>query len=155
MKSVAEIIRALKKDNPIFSNLLDFDLEAVWENSMDSTIKRVSAIDKFENGCLFLRVKDSVWLTQLSILKIELIEKINKELKRDVVKDVKFKLGKIANKANKNNTRNVSSKKLPEEVEKKLNKSLEGIEDDELKKTLKRIFIESFIKSADEKQEVK
>jgi hypothetical protein len=52
----------------------------------------------FKNGILTLTVGESVWLTELTFLKPELIQRINKGLGRDAVEDIRLKQGKLERK---------------------------------------------------------
>jgi Dna[CI] antecedent DciA-like protein len=49
----------------------------------------------FKNGILSLTVGESVWLTELTFLKPELIARINHGLGRDAVEDLRLRQGKL------------------------------------------------------------
>jgi hypothetical protein len=49
----------------------------------------------FRHGVLTLRVKSSVWLTELTFLKTELLERLEQHLGRRAVRDVRLRLGHV------------------------------------------------------------
>ncbi|GAB4442920.1 MAG: hypothetical protein OHK0040_13860 [bacterium] len=143
MKSIGEIIKALKKSNPAIAKLPDFDLQETWDKAMDETIKSVATVDKFDNGCLYLVVKDSVWLTELSLLKKNLIDSLNDVLKKEVVLDIKFKAGAL--KSNETKKKQIIKEiPLPPEIEEEVKKSLEEIDNQEVKRCLENIFKKAY-----------
>ncbi len=143
MKKVAEILEEMKKKNPVFSRLPDFDMDGLWEKSMDDTIKKVCSPEKFDAGCLYLTVRDSVWLAELSLLKNEIIVRLNTELDKDVVKDIKFKAG-TPKKKTKSDKFRLKEYPLPDELEKELEIVLKKIEDKELRNIIEGIFRKSY-----------
>jgi|GEM_PF-7129034 len=145
MKTLAEIIQSLKRSNPVLAKLPDFDINEVWEKVMDDTIKNVVTVERFEDGCLHLIVKDTVWLTELSLLKGKIIENLNNEIKRAAIKDIKLKAGSLK-KNNPHSKRLHYYKTVPltPELEEELNKALAVVEDDEIKKLLEKIFKKSY-----------
>lgn len=145
MKTFAEIFQSLKRLNAILAKLPDLDINEVWNKVMDDTVKNIASIEKFEDGTLYLIVKDSVWLTELSLLKDKLIENINNEAKKNVIKDIKFKAGSIR-KSNPTFKSGIRYKNipLPAELQQELDEALKDIEDNELKKILETIFKKSY-----------
>ncbi len=145
MKTFAEIFQSLKRSNAVLARLADFDINEVWNNVMDDTIKNVASIEKIEDGTLYLIVKDSVWLTELSLLKDKLIENINNEAKKTVIKDIKFKAGSVRkSNASHKIAKHYKNIHLPVELQEELDKALKNIQDDDLKKTLETIFKKSY-----------
>lgn len=140
-----EIFQSLKRSNAVLARLPDFDINEVWNNVMDDTIKNVASIEKIEDGMLYLIVKDSVWLTELSLLKDKLIENINNEAKKTVIKDIKFKAGSVRkSNAPHKIAKHYKNIPLPVELQEELDKALKNIEDNDLKKTLETIFKKSY-----------
>ena len=57
---------------------------------MGERVAEVSQAEKIEKGVLFVRVESPVWRNELSFMKQNLIENINKKLNKQIVKDIKF-----------------------------------------------------------------
>lgn len=45
---------------------------------------------RITGGILYVEVDDPVWLTQLRYMKIDIQEKIEEKLKKDILKDIRF-----------------------------------------------------------------
>lgn len=145
MKSIDEILKELKRNNPLLSRLPDVDIEELWEKAMDDTIKKIASVDKFENGCLFIVVKDSVWLAELTLLKGKIIEKLNALHKGNIFKEIRLKAGPVKYKMkDKASTSIFKPVTLPSDVEMNLGKILQKVEDEKLKKVLENIFRKSY-----------
>ena len=65
----------------------------VWEEAVGKTISRRAKAISLRNDILFVRVQNSVWLQELSMLKEGIIEKINTLVGKDVVRDIVFRVG--------------------------------------------------------------
>ena len=61
-----------------------------WSDIVGERIAQVSEAVKIEKGTLFIRVDSPVWRNELSFMKENLIENMNKALKKNIVKDIKF-----------------------------------------------------------------
>lgn len=61
-----------------------------WSDIVGERIAEVSDAQKIENGVLFIRVSSPVWRNELSFMKENLMETLNKALKKNIVKDIKF-----------------------------------------------------------------
>lgn len=143
MKSIKDILQTLRESNPALSHLSDFDMQELWEKTMDELIKDQAAVDRFEEGCLYLVVRDSVWLTELTLRKKDLMDNLNKALDKNVVMDIKFKAGPVKVKKIKRH-KSLKIVPLPPDVENEIKLSLEKIDDPEVKRMLERIFKKSY-----------
>ena len=85
-----------------------------------------------------MKVDNSGWLTQLTYLKEKIISEFNKREGKEIVKDIYFRLGSIKN---KKKFSFIPSKriKLSKEEEEEIDNKLRNIEDDSLRRVLKRL----------------
>jgi predicted nucleic acid-binding Zn ribbon protein len=51
--------------------------------------------EKIRNGTLFVKVTSPVWMQQLQFMKEMIAEKLNHRLKREIVKNIFFVVGRI------------------------------------------------------------
>ena len=76
----------------------DTDMTQIWD-IWDSAVGRPIAMnakpDSFKNGILFVNVSSSSWIHQLKFLEKEMILNINKQIDMTIVKQLRFKIGKI------------------------------------------------------------
>jgi predicted nucleic acid-binding Zn ribbon protein len=61
-----------------------------WEEVVGEKISNVAVPVKNKKGVLFVKVQDSVWRFELTRRKDEIISKINKHSKKNLIKDIVF-----------------------------------------------------------------
>ena len=78
--------------------LADYQAVEVWPQAVGPDIASRTIAKGIKSGILLILVETKVWLTQLTILKKELIRKVNEKLGEEVVKDIRFfeKIDKIS-----------------------------------------------------------
>ena len=85
---------ALKKYRPA----RDMDMTRIWE-IWDGAVGRPIAMnakpDAFRQGILIVNVSSSSWIHQLKFLEREMVANLNNHLESDMVKQIRFKIGKI------------------------------------------------------------
>ena len=67
----------------------------LWDRAVGETIARNTRPAAFKGRLLLVYANSSVWIHQLQYLKADLIEKLNTELGRELVSDIKFKIGPV------------------------------------------------------------
>lgn len=67
----------------------------VWDNAVGKPIAMNAKPDSFREGILIVNVSSSAWIHQLKFLEKEMILNINKQLDHLLVKQLRFKIGKI------------------------------------------------------------
>jgi len=67
----------------------------IWDLAVGSPVAMNAKPDAFKDGHLTVNVSSSAWIHQLKFLKKEIILNINKQMGRDLVKQIQFKIGKI------------------------------------------------------------
>ncbi|WP_018249399.1 DUF721 domain-containing protein [Orenia marismortui] len=70
----------------------------LWSKITGNEIKKHTEAKYINQGILFITVDNPVWSHQLLFMKKDLINKINKELNKKLVKDIRFQSGKIKSK---------------------------------------------------------
>lgn len=72
------------------NRLASYEAVRVWPDAVGSDIASRTVALGIKSGILHILVSNKVWLTQLTILKRQLIEKVNARLGEEMVKDIKF-----------------------------------------------------------------
>jgi predicted nucleic acid-binding Zn ribbon protein len=70
--------------------LKQYEAVRVWQDVVGEKIASVATPTKIINGTLIVKVEKSTWRNELSLLKREIIIKINSALGEEVVKDIRF-----------------------------------------------------------------
>ncbi|MBU2491044.1 MAG: DUF721 domain-containing protein [Bacteroidetes bacterium] len=88
-KSLPEILGKEKAFENVRKAAKEYDiLEKFLE--IFPELKKVAEAVKIERGVLFLRVKNSVWRSELKFRQENLIEKINKKFNEKIIKSIRF-----------------------------------------------------------------
>ncbi|CCK79507.1 DUF721 domain-containing protein [Desulfobacula toluolica] len=67
----------------------------IWDLAVGKPIAMNAKPDAFKDGILIVNVSSSSWIHQLKFLEKEMILNINKQLDHKLVKQIRFKIGKI------------------------------------------------------------
>lgn len=67
----------------------------LWDSAVGEAIAQNARPAAFKGNLLIINVSSSAWLQHLNFLKSEIISKINSALERNMVNDLKFKIGNI------------------------------------------------------------
>ncbi len=79
---------------------IDIDLDAYrlwqqWDHVVGTTIAQNTRPEAIKGKLLLVNVSSAPWMQQLQFLKPELIEKLNETLGKEVVGDIRFKIGPV------------------------------------------------------------
>lgn len=92
MKKINTAIENLLRSYNLWQGYRQYALLEEWDNIVGPAIAAVSRADNITNGVLNVSVKDSVWSYHLSMLKPELIRKLNKHAGERIVKNIYFRI---------------------------------------------------------------
>ena len=67
----------------------------LWERAVGEIIAENARPAAFKGKILLVHVNSSPWLHQLGFLKKDILARINRELGRDLVDEIKFKIGPL------------------------------------------------------------
>lgn len=67
----------------------------IWDDAVGKPIAMNAKPDSFKDGILIVNVSSSSWIHQLKFLETEMISNINKQLDQPIVRQIRFKIGKI------------------------------------------------------------
>ncbi|GAQ24857.1 DUF721 domain-containing protein [Tepidanaerobacter syntrophicus] len=97
MEKIENILIGLLKKSHIDKKVLQAHIIASYGGIVGKKISAVSRPLYIQNDILFVGVENSVWMHQLYLLKLELINKINASLPYPLLKDIKFLIRDIKN----------------------------------------------------------
>jgi predicted nucleic acid-binding Zn ribbon protein len=67
----------------------------LWKEAVGEAIYENTRPAAFKGRLLIVHVSSSAWFQQLQFLKKDMIRKINKTLGKDLISDIKFKIGPL------------------------------------------------------------
>ncbi|MBI5589828.1 MAG: DUF721 domain-containing protein [Deltaproteobacteria bacterium] len=68
---------------------------SLWEDIVDKSVSDHVRPAAYKEPLLIVHVNSSAWIHHLQFTKKEMIERINKMLKKTAVTDIKFKIGPV------------------------------------------------------------
>lgn len=102
--------------SPLSEQFLRWKLWARWGEFVGSTISQNTEPVGFSRGTLYLRVRSSSWMQQLTFMREPIQQTINQKLGQDFVKNIRFTLDRREVPAdNQQDFKNVIQKIAPEE----------------------------------------
>ncbi len=97
MKKMGPVVEQLLKKYDLWQGYLQFLVVEKWAEIVGPPLCEVTKADSISRGKLKVLVKDSVWAYHLTMLKPQLISKLNKEAGAVVVKDIFFSINPAEN----------------------------------------------------------
>jgi hypothetical protein len=90
---VSDLLASLFRGKPIEQRLHEGKIWLVWDASVGPQIAAKARPLSFRDGILSVAVTSAPWMQQLTFLKKGIIEKLNEQLNRDLVRDIYLKAG--------------------------------------------------------------
>jgi predicted nucleic acid-binding Zn ribbon protein len=90
-RNIGTVLNALIGELGIEEKMTQYQILELWKDVVGERIAKETEAHKMENGVLFVKVEDSVWRNELSMMKLQIIKMINERVKRDLVDDIVFR----------------------------------------------------------------
>lgn len=93
--TTAEALKSLfeeKQGGPVSSQFLRWKLWMQWSEIVGETIAQNSEPISYYNGTLYLHVKNSTWMQQMTFMSENIKNAINQKFKKGYVKEIRFTL---------------------------------------------------------------
>ncbi|MFH1453206.1 MAG: DUF721 domain-containing protein [Armatimonadota bacterium] len=131
---------------------------SVWDKSVGEKIRSISSAVFFKNNILFVEVKNSSWLYELTCLKAEIIKNLNKNLKKDFITDIRFSIARIKSSAfpEKAGGEAAPAKKeiiLSKDDLAQIEETVKNLTDEKLKNTVRKILIQEKKRNIEKKED--
>ncbi|MEO8168431.1 MAG: DUF721 domain-containing protein [bacterium] len=75
----------------ITKKMKQFSVITSWAEIVGEQIARVTEADRMENGILFVKTATAPWRNELTMRRIEIMEKVNAAAGSNVVKEIRFR----------------------------------------------------------------
>jgi len=98
MKSVVHIGSVIEKVLKTYRHESDEELARIWslwDGLVGDAISENARPSAFKGKLLLVHVTNSTWLHQLQFLKKDIIAKVNDAFGKELVEEIKFKIGSI------------------------------------------------------------
>lgn len=98
MKHLGPVIENILRRHNLWSGYQQHLVVECWPEIVGGDLAEVTRAESISNGLLRVLVKDSVWAYHLSMMKPQLIKKLNSYAGSKVVNDIFFQIGNIEKK---------------------------------------------------------
>ena len=91
INTIAEVIKKLIRNNKLSKRFDDLNVLDVWNNIIGKDLEKYIKSTKLVDDKLYVKLRSSIVRNEISYKKTQLIQRINKKLKKDVIKDIILK----------------------------------------------------------------
>ena len=92
LTSIKDVIDKIARQTGLGSKLKEVKILEQWYKEVGIEISNHTTPIKLFNGKLFVKVDSPVWMSQLTFIKKDIIDKINKAMNEKLIKDIFFTL---------------------------------------------------------------
>lgn len=140
IEKLGEVLEKSLKRLDLSTSLEEYGVWPIWDDTVGPTIARNAQPEKIRHGTLFVKVSSPIWMQQLQYMKELLSDKLNQRLRKEVVKNIFFVVGKI----NTHSPNPEAQEPAPDPVSptplNPANDYLESVTDPDIRQALKKLF---------------
>ena len=144
LNKLSQMLGSVLKASGLQGSLGEYRILGQWDKIVGPAIARHARPQIVRGNKLFLSVDSPAWMQQLSLLKPELIEKVNKSLGRDAIKDIALKLGEIASPEARPKESALPRVPLNAEERDKIEQYVRDVQDPDVRASIRRVIEKDF-----------
>src|ERR1051325_9476720 len=95
LERLGDVLATSVKRFDLGARLDEYGVWPIWNEIVGEAVARNAQPEKIRNGTLFIKCSSPVWMQQLQFMKEMIGEKLNQRLRREIVKNIFFVVGKI------------------------------------------------------------
>ena len=119
---------------------------AFWDATVGRSIAAVAQPSLIRGHVLWVKVADSVWMQQLHLQKMLLLEKINQQLHGEKITDIRFQLNSALKPPPPPEIKKNKPVLLDKKKEQEFDKLISSLKNDDLKDSLKSLWVKMQMK---------
>ena len=90
MRSLKQALNDFVKRAEIDKPIAQGSALSMWDETVGSKIRKNTEATTIESGVLTVKSTNAVWRQELQLEKRKMIEKLNKKIGKEIVKDIRF-----------------------------------------------------------------
>ena len=90
MQHIGSALKKLIKAQGLNEGLVQQKAIDVWEETVGKAISQNTETVAVEKGVLTIKSRNATWRQELQLQKTNIIRKLNKELNKNIIKDIRF-----------------------------------------------------------------
>ena len=138
---ISDIIRDILKNRGWEAKVKEHGVFSVWDEVVGERIAKNSLPKKIDRGALVVITRNPTWTQQLTMMKEKIIDRLNKRLGDEIVKEIRFIQGEIPEESETSSSETKEKKTGPHtkgDLD-RLRKLTEDIENEELKEAVSSV----------------
>jgi hypothetical protein len=139
------LVKMLKAQG-LDSRLQEYRLFGQWEKVVGKVIARHAEPCSLRGKKMTLVVDSPAWMQQLSFLKQEIVEKVNRRLGHNAIRDIVLKLGEVPPRAGEPSEDLPVRADLDRDEREKIEYVLQELHDPEIREALRRVMEKDFLR---------
>ena len=88
--SLNELLGSLLGDLGVENKIAECRAQLAWEKAVGPSLARYAHPLRVHKGCLEVAVPSAVWRSQLSLMQNDIVSRINDEVGRDIVRELRL-----------------------------------------------------------------
>jgi len=134
------------KSHGLDSRLQEYRVFGQWEKAVGKVIARHAEPCSLRGKKMTLVVDSPAWMQQLSLLKPEIVEKVNKRLGHIAIRDIVLKIGEVPPRAGEPAEDLPDLADLDRDEREKIEYALQELHDPEIREALRRVMEKDFLR---------
>lgn len=126
------------------ARLSEYRILGKWEQTVGGVIARHTRPVSVRGSRLYLAVDSPAWMQQLSLLKPEIIEKVNRNLGKNAIREIVLNLGEIEHQETPSEKASAPAALSREEYE-KIEDFVAEVRDPDVRHALRRVIEKDFL----------
>ena len=88
--SIGDALAGFFRSQGMEKRLREADIVRLWREIAGETISSRTEAQKVKDGILYVKVIDAAWRNELTYLRMELRNKLNEKVGKNLLKDIRF-----------------------------------------------------------------
>ena len=143
---ISRLLSAVLQNKKWHSKLELHRVFEFWNSTVGLEIAAVAQPALIRGQVLWVKVTDSVWMQQLHLQKMLLLEKINQQLHGEKISDIRFQLNSSLASQPEPEVRKSKPLFLDKKEEQKFDKLISTLDNEDLRLSLKRLWVKMHTK---------
>lgn len=128
------------------SRLQEYRVFGQWEKAVGKVIARHAQPCSLRGKKMTLVVDSPAWMQQLTLLKPEIVEKVNRRLGHNAIRDIMLKLGEVTQRAGEVSEDLPVRAELDRDEREKIEYALQDLHDPEVREAVRRVMEKDFLR---------
>ena len=143
---LAVTLAKMLKAQGLEGRLQEYRVFGQWEKAVGKVIARHAQPCSLRGKKMTLVVDSPAWMQQLSLLKPEIVDKVNRRLEHNAIRDIMLKLGEVAPRTEEVSEDLPVRADLDRDEREKIENALQDLHDPEIKEAVRRVMEKDFLR---------